>query len=188
MPTLSNKFRFFLFVLDSGVRHTTKAAPKGQQILPRKAPNRAPKGQPHSAPKGQPRSCPEGLPRKAYRTCPEKLPEVCPERPTDYAQRGGRPPTPSPFAKGCPERHYRNAGANSMCLSKRGCGFNLLIETRVRTQFAYRNAGAKSMWPGRAFQNVGGGAKGPTLTARSARGPTSTARSARGPFMHSFIH
>ena len=34
---------------------------------------------------------------------------------------------------------YRNAVANSICLSKRGCELNLLIETWLRTQFAYRN-------------------------------------------------
>ena len=33
---------------------------------------------------------------------------------------------------------YRNAGANPICLSKRGCELNLFIEPRALTQFPYR--------------------------------------------------
>ena len=40
---------------------------------------------------------------------------------------------------------YRNAVANSICLSKRDGELNLLIETRLRIQFAYQNAVANSI-------------------------------------------
>ena len=52
----------------------------------------------------------------------------------------------APTCLTCRSRYaYRNAGANPICLSKRGCELNLLIEPRALTQFPDRKANENSM-------------------------------------------